>query len=170
MKWTKESALEKGREAFNKIDGKITQRSYQSFRKGKKYPSFAIIQKYFDTWNKFKIEVSNNVEIYASRNDEWNRESIINALQKAHSKLDKMLVEKYYELTVSLAEYPSIYKINNEFGSWNNMKKELFADEEIHYRSGKREELTKENYCDWCDVGRCRFDNNLDECEYYEGE
>jgi len=170
LQWNKKSALKKGKEAFSKIEGKITQRSYQSFRKGKEYPSFTIIQKYFNTWNNFKKQVSKNVEIYASRNDEWDRKTIIKALQKAHNKLDKMLVEKYYELTVNLAEYPSVYKINDEFGSWNNMKEELFADEEIYNRSRKDKKLTKENYCDWCGIGRCRFDYNLEKCEYYEGE
>ena len=84
----------------------------------------------------------------------YSREEIISALKEFKKTFDNYTISNY-QLFSEGEDFPSFSQIRYQLGNWIDIQKEYLFVPEI---------------CKKCDIGRCRFDYNLNECEYYEGE
>jgi hypothetical protein len=148
------------KEAKSKMD-KFTANGYASWIKGKTdaYPITKHIYREYGTWNKMKKEVFDNPKIYRENNWTGTKDEAVEKLREVIPFVEKVTLKRVQEYCET---FPSQKYISDKFGNWTNMKR-LAAGDELTF-SGKPK------FCNNCDIGRCRFDYNLEECEYYEGE
>lgn len=150
-----EKLLQKIKEVSKKVD-KMTLANYNDFVKGNEnYPSSKIICLRLGKWNDIKRKIG--LEVYRSDRFKGTKEDVIEMLKEAGdtSKTTFKDVSDYFG-----GEFPSMSYINTNFGSWSEIKRIVFGGD-------KRK--VKPQFCKECLAERCRFDYNLDECEYYEG-
>jgi len=129
-----------------------------------KYPSLHTIYKVYDSWNDMIIEVFGEDKL-KKQSTNFHDKFDIDEINYVTLKCIKNGILDYKGIVdfakEKMIEYPSLYFFKKEFGSFTEYRSKFTGEEPKNVR---------DEFCRICSVGRCRFDYNLDECEYYEGE
>lgn len=163
MKWTKENIPPAIREAKNKMESWSSVK-FQSFSAhNNKYPSLHTIYKVYDSWDNMIVEVFGEDKL-KKQSTKFDDKFDIDIIDKITADCINNDIKKYKGI-VEFAEkkgvgYPSLYFLKKKFGSFTEYRSKFTGEESVNVR---------DEFCRICSVGRCRFNYNLDECEYYEG-
>ena len=138
---------------------KLTIPNYNDFADNQecKYPTVGQLAYEFGSWTSAKKGVlgkgdRRKVNIYSLN-------YIIENIKKAKEHIEEITYDNVKKWCDNNGiKFPSLNYIRKHHIKWGRVKAEV-----VDYK-------TLPHFCENCGIGRCRFDYNIDNCEYYEGE
>lgn len=83
---------------------------------------------------------------------QFSKKQIIKHVKVFAEEFKKHTIDNYKTFSHG-RDIPSIQQVRLQLGKWSVIKQEI---------------IQKPVFCENCGIGRCRFNNNLNDCIYYE--